>query len=102
MSAKKVAPKVYEILKQYPETRSDDRLLMDIFYETYYKLATCPLYRVFELQREGRVPTFESVRRARQKLQETNEDLRGTKESEDARMAMQEEYLEFAREDVRI
>ena len=48
------------------------------------------------------LPSFESIRRARQKLQSEWEYLRADKPVEDIRIAKQEEFLEYAREDLRI
>ena len=93
---KEVTPKVKVILNNYPLTRSDDKELIKMVYTMYYGIdCRTPFGSV--LDRKD-LPSFESIRRARQKLQEVNEDLRGTPEIEAIRMQEQEEYLKFARE----
>lgn len=99
---REVTPRVFDLLKKHPETRNDDRILFYRFYETYYNLGTAPLYRVLELQRLDRVPNFESVRRARQKIQAYCEDLRAEEPFESIRIAEQEDYIEYAREELTV
>lgn len=87
---------VENILKQYPGTRDDDRELIQTLYGKYYGI---DFYKPWgSVIRDKNLPSFESIRRCRQRLQEKDESLRGSKESEDARLAKQEEYLEYARE----
>ena len=87
---------VEEILRSYPGTRDDDRELIKTLYGKYYGI---DFYKPWgAVIRDKNLPSFESIRRCRQKLQEQNEDLRGSKKSEEARLAKQEEYLEYARE----
>lgn len=87
---------VENILKQYPGTRDDDRELIQTLYGKYYGI---DFYKPWgSVIRDKNLPSFESIRRCRQRLQEKDESLRGSKESEDARLAKQEEYLEYAKE----
>lgn len=99
---REVTPRVMDILKKYPETRSDDTKLLYRFFEDYYKLGTCPFYRVLELQRCGEVPYFESIRRARQKIQNYCEDLRAEEPVESIRIAEQEDYIVYSREELAV
>lgn len=93
---KTIQQMVEDILRQYPGTRSDDRELIQTLYGKYYGV---DYYKPFgAVIRDKNLPSFESIRRCRQKLQEHNEDLRGNKKSEDARLTKQEEYIEYARE----
>ena len=92
---REVTPKVLEILKNCPDARSNDRRLIEILYDEYYGVWDEPFYKV--LQRTD-LPSFESIRRARQKVQEYCEDLRAEEPVESIRIAEQEEYLEYARE----
>lgn len=95
-----VTRKVEAVLRQYPDTRSDDRKLIQTVYGKYYGI---DYYTPFgAVLKNNKLPPFETIRRARQKIQETNEDLRAVPKVEASRIAMQEEYLEYAREDVRI
>lgn len=87
---------VEDILRNYPGTRDDDRELIQTLYGKYYGV---DFYKPWgAVIRDKNLPSFESIRRCRQKLQEQNEDLRGSKKSEEARLDKQEEYLEYARE----
>ncbi len=86
---------VENVLRQYPGTRDDDRELIQTLYGKYYGV---DFYKPWgAVIRDKNLPSFESIRRARQKLQETNEDLRGSKASEDARLDKQGEYLEYVK-----
>lgn len=87
---------VERILRDYPGTRDDDRELIKTLYGKYYGV---DYYKPWgAVIKDKNLPSFESIRRCRQKVQELNEDLRGSKKSEEARLAKQEEYLEYARE----
>ena len=93
---KTIQQMVEDILRQYPGTRSDDRELIQTLYGKYYGV---DYYKPFgAVIRDKNLPSFESIRRCRQRCQELNEDLRGTKKTEQARLAKQEEYIEYARE----
>lgn len=93
---REVTPKVKAILNNYPMTRSDDKLLIKMVYSMYYGIdCRTPFGAV--LDRKD-LPSFESIRRARQKLQEMDEGLRGTPEIEAIRLQEQEDYIEFAKE----
>lgn len=91
--------KVWFCLDKYPETRADDRDLIKTLYDEFYGVCNEPFYMV--LNRKD-LPSFESIRRCRQKIQEENEDLRADKETEDKRLKVQIDFIEYAREDVRI
>lgn len=95
-----IAQMVESILEQYPGTRDDDRELIQVLYGKYYGV---DYYQPFgSVLRRKDLPSFESIRRTRQKIQEQNESLRGTKETEKKRLEAQEDHIEFAREDVRL
>ena len=87
---------VENVLRQYPGTRDNDRELIQTLYGLYYEI---DYYKPWgAVIKDKRLPSFESIRRCRQKLQEQDESLRGSKASEEARLDKQEEYLEYARE----
>ena len=94
-----VTQMVWYCLNKYPETRSSDRSLILTIYSEFCGVFSQPFYKVLD---DPDLPSFESIRRARQKIQAENEDLRAVKAVEDVRIAKQEEFLEYAREDVRI
>ena len=93
----KVTQMVWYILDKYPETRSSDRTLILYVYAEFFDTYNEPFYQV--MARDD-LPSFESIRRTRQKIQQENEDLRAVKEVEDVRIAKQEEYIEYAREEL--
>jgi len=71
---------IVEKLKQYPETRDDDNkliahVLMDI---DFLKLKDISAQQFLHNLKEGEYGSLESITRCRRKLQEKNEDLRGT------------------------
>lgn len=89
--------KVEEVLRNFPDTRSDDRKLIRVVYYKYYNVHS---YDAFgHVLMNTKLPSFESIRRCRQKIQEHDESLRGTDESEQARMNKQIEYIEFAQQE---
>ena len=86
-------------LERFPETRADDRELVKVLYDEFYSVWSEPFYMV--MNRKD-LPTFESIGRCRRKIQEENEDLRAEKPVEDRRLEAQIDFIEYAREDVRI
>ena len=90
---------VWHCLESYPETRSSDRELILQIYSEFYGVFNQPFFKVLD---RNDLPSFESIRRARQKLQSEWEYLRADDPVEDARIAKQEEFLEYAKEDLRI
>ena len=84
-------------LEQRPDTRGDDRALVYHLYRDNYGIVNDKWVNVI-FNRE--LPSFESIRRTRQKLQAEDESLRPKKEVQDTRMDAQISYLEFATDDV--
>lgn len=93
---REVTPKVLQMLKECPATRKNDRLLIREIYTKFYGVN--PYAAFGEVMMRTDLPSFESIRRARQKVQEYCEDLRAEEPVESIRIAEQEEYLEYARE----
>ena len=92
---KNLQKQVEEVLKDYPIARQDDRFLITAIYLKYYDV---PKGETFvEVMKDRTLPPFESIRRTRQKIQETNLELRGDKESEALRIKLQEEYIAYAK-----
>lgn len=93
---KTIAQMVENILRSYPATRDDDRELIRYLYARYYGISySMPFGKVIT---NTDLPSFESIRRTRQKIQSENEDLRGSKQKEKVRMDAQIDYIEYARE----
>lgn len=89
-----ITAKVWYLLDKYPETRNSDRTLILYYYSEFEGVFNQPFNRVMG---NGDLPSFESIRRARQKIQSEVEELRAVKPVEDVRIAKQREYIEFAR-----
>ena len=89
-----VTQMVWYCLDRYPDTRGDDRRLIEILYDEFYGVWDDPFYKV--VNRKD-LPSFETIRRARQKIQQENEDLRADKATEDLRLNVQKDYIEYAR-----
>jgi hypothetical protein len=53
-----------KLLEEEPDTRSDDRLLVERYYFKYHGLTT-----LREVRRHKEVPSYETIRRARQRIQ---------------------------------
>jgi len=96
---REVTPRVLDILKKYPETRSDDRKLFIRVYQSYGADIAAPFNEVVT---NPKLPSFESMRRARQKIQNYCEDLRADDPVESIRIAEQEDYIEYSREEIAI
>ena len=98
-SMRSITQKVWWCLENYPCTRSSDRSLILHVYQVFYGVFTTPFYKVMD---DTDLPSFESIRRARQRIQEEHEELRADKPVEDVRIAKQEEYIEYARKELAI
>lgn len=89
---------VEQILVSCPETRSSDDLLVDRIYHQFYGInKSTPFHEVMLKRSTLGLPAYESIRRARQRLQQNHEFLRGDKRTEELRLKAQEGYLEYAR-----
>ena len=89
--------KVRQILIAVPRTRDDDReLTLEVWQKCY---GVNPWSPVCEAMRDKRLPSQESIGRVRRKIQETNEDLRGSKAKEQVRMDAQVDYIEYSLSD---
>ena len=92
---KTIEAKVLYELENNPSTRDSDRNLVTAVYMDFYRMTeTTPFVDVMF----SKLPNYESIGRARRKIQETREDLRGSKEVEVIRMESQEAYIEYATE----
>ena len=78
---KSIREKIEFILKTYPKTRDSDKLLWLKFMHIYrsifvdVELGDYGMFQKTIMHKD--TPTFETVSRARRKIQEMNEDLRG-------------------------
>ncbi|MCX7951041.1 MAG: hypothetical protein N2594_03735 [Clostridiales bacterium] len=77
------------ILNNYPETRNDDKRLTAYVLKEFYKVNSIDdIYK-------PEVPSLESIRRCRQKLQEQGK-YQATEKVQKRRAELQETYKEFA------
>lgn len=86
--------KVKGILDAYPATRDDDMLLYGIFLANFSSVSPDEnFYYVCQTARVRKLPSYESISRARRKVQEENPALRGTQRRR--RMEEEEVYHEY-------
>lgn len=94
---KDVEKNVERILTECPDTRSSDMLLYRNYCcEVNPYAVSLPFAEVIVNLEALRLPAFESVRRARQKIQARREDLRAADEVEIFRAENEAAYTEFA------
>ena len=105
MRIKNIANIVGTVLEFYPETRDDDYLLwLEVLRQTQFPevcdVLSMPVNRFLTIARYTHYPQFETVSRARRKLQAQRPELRATPETQAARAEMERKYREYARADV--
>ena len=88
--------RVMEVLMDTPDTRSSDRLLISEVYRRYYGVRSEPFHVVMS---RSDLPSFETIRRCRQKIQEENEELRAVDPVEEERINRQLDFIAYARGD---
>ena len=87
---------VREVLKRDPKARDDDRILtLDVWCNVF---GINPGSPICEVMRNKDLPSQESLGRVRRKIQQTEENLRGSKTKEQIRLDAQVDYLTYARE----
>lgn len=87
---------VKRILTNWPATRDDDMLLYAIFIaEGKLVSSTETFYHVMSTAKQRKLPSYESVTRARRKVQEKEPDMRGKRYAQ--RMHEEAEYHEYYR-----
>lgn len=85
-------------LEVAPETRSNDDLLyLYVCNMINPSVMIQPFHAVLAQRKSLNLPTFETVRRARQKIQAKFPDLSGNEECIKARKELEAEFREFAR-----
>lgn len=93
----KVEDTVKEVLKAVPAARDDDFVLVaEVYYKLDPSIVGTPFNVVMLGHKELGLPYFESISRARRKLQAKYEELRPSKEVEDARINKQSDYIDYA------
>lgn len=97
----KVSELVKQVLESYPAARNSDNHLYYFVLKIIGKkngldIDSMSMPRFLLHMREYGFPPFESVRRARQKIQHNHPELAGTKTVEGCRRMEEEQYREFA------
>ena len=94
----KVEDIVYQVLKEVPEARKDDFVLVAEVYNKIQPLINNVSFnQVMLAHKELGLPYFESISRARRRLQNIFEELKPSKEVQEARLEEQLIYREYAR-----
>jgi len=84
---------VTEVLFDYPGTRDDDNLLyIKVIDRIHPGITKKTLEEVMPFLKSYKLPPFESVSRARRKIQELRKDLRGSEKVEDERRQQEFNY----------
>ena len=90
----KISKIVEEILNADPLARNDDRYL---YCEVVRKIKPHVLFEPFAMvYMDKSLPSTETVRRSRQKIQEQNKYLRADPDVEAGRMLKEQEFFDFA------
>ena len=86
---------VYMALKTNPRTRDDDRELVLQVYSKYYDVWLGD--RFYKIMRNKKLPPFESIRRARQRVQARRPELRSSDDVDAIRKMEELEYKAYAK-----
>ncbi len=92
----KIEPRVIEILETNPLARADDWVLLKVFYDEIIDTKVFSFATVCELHDELGLPSFESIRRCRQKVQANRPDLVDPTTAKHRRKLI-DEYKEYAK-----
>lgn len=85
------------VLEEMPETREDDFLLVaEVYCKMKPDIITLPFNLVMLNHKDFKLPYFETITRARRKLQAENQSLRASEEVQDARINETREYINYA------
>lgn len=93
----KIEDVVKEVLTEIPETRDDDfKLIAEVYYKMNFNITSTSFALMMLGHKEFGLPPFESITRARRKLQATYENLRASQKVQDARLNETSEYINYA------
>lgn len=84
------------LLRSFPELREDDDLLIAEVYR-FLGVSTESFADVMATRKRRGLPSFESIRRTRQKLQETEPSLRPGEEVQQIRKKEEVKYYDYAK-----
>lgn len=95
---KQMKPNIEYLLKKYPCLRDDDFLLIGMVYHTYFGISyEDGFLDVMKRHKDLGLPSFETIRRTRQKVQEENPMLESSKAKKKERQIAFNEFYEFAK-----
>ena len=94
----KMKEKVTVLLETYPKLRDDDFLLIGAVYSQFYGVGYSDSFLdVMKHHEEKKLPSFESIRRTRQKVQEERLDLCSSKAKQKEKQISFSNYYDFAK-----
>lgn len=94
----KMKEKVTYLLETYPRLRDDDFLLIGAVYSQFYNVGHSDSFlEVMKHHDEKHLPSFESIRRTRQKVQEERLDLCSSKAKQREKQISFNNYYDFAK-----
>lgn len=89
---------VFDLLTKQEETRNSDMVLyVKVCAKVNKDALSKPFWHVMMHLKDYNLPNFETVRRARQKIQEDNPELAGNPDVEAHRIVNEQAFREFAR-----
>lgn len=98
----KIEDTVKEVLTDIPETRDDDfKLIAEVYYKLNFNIAGTSFAFMMLNHNEYGLPPFESITRARRKLQATYKELRATENVQNERTNIQGKFIRYAIDDSR-
>lgn len=96
MSLNTIKEMVVDTLYAYPDTRNSDDMLIATIYKNYFGIEDEAFWKVMATRSTRGIPSGRSIERARRKAVEEFPELKGTRETEEARFNRQRDYIEFA------
>lgn len=95
---KTIKEQVEYLLKTYPRLRDDDWLLIGTVYHHYYGLShDTSFLEVMKRHKDLGLPSFEAIRRTRQKVQEEHPEYESSRARKKERQMAINDYVELAR-----
>lgn len=99
MKQKQVEKTVKAILTEHPQTRNDDHCLYFQYVRRNGKPDGMTFAAIFVYYKLYGLPSFESVGRARRRVQQKCPELRGDKGTQTARETLEKEYHDYYSEE---
>ena len=95
----KMKDRVIYLLETYPELRDDDWQLIGVIYQKYYNISYSDSFLDIMYNHDALgLPSFETIRRTRQKVQEERMDLESSRHKKRERQMAFDAYYKFAKE----